>query len=97
VTRIDTLVVADAGMGALGWMLGIAALLLVCAAIVLAVVTIRYVALKTRSLEEHPPRVVPGAVAVLTRSPGHQNASPVPPENPHSPPTPAVGNPRARI
>lgn len=86
-------------LGPVGWIATVLFLALICAALVLAIVLIRLVLVKTRALQTEPnaSKKSPVAVSVSSASvaPTHRNAAAVPPENPHSPPTP-VGTPRIR-
>lgn len=115
-------------LGPLGWAIAVAVLLLVCAAIALAAVTIRAVlrwtdalSLERRAPEHDATRPVVRASAAdsspSARASGSSanrsvplgvtprgtypnirpSVSPVPPENPHAPPTPPLGSRRPHL
>lgn len=91
---------AFASTGALGWIAAILFLVMLCAVIVLVVVLIQFLLLKIRALQDAP-KSAEGARAALSTptsvalTPDYRSAAAVPPENPHSGPTPTL-NPRPR-
>ncbi|GAB3038412.1 hypothetical protein GCM10027052_17130 [Parafrigoribacterium mesophilum] len=86
-----------AASDAVDWVSAVLLWILEAAGIVFLAAATRFVLAKTRELAKHD-STKPGAVAgpSSTIAPNHKSASPVPPENPHAPPTPAYGNPRVR-
>jgi hypothetical protein len=86
-----------ATLDAVDWVSAILLWALTAAAIAFLVAVTRFVLAKTRELATHDStKPVAAAVSSSVGAPNHKSASPVPPENPHAPPTPAYGNPRAR-
>lgn len=91
-----------AAMGAIGWIASILFLALLCSVIVLVIVLIRFFLLKTRAVQgAAKPKTTEGPVDASVSSPArflpnHRGAAPVPPENPHSPPTGRLATPRPR-
>lgn len=79
------------------WVSAILLWILVVAAIVFLAVATRFMLAKTHELTRHD-SAKRGAAAAPSPvgAPNHRSASPVPPENPHAPPTPAYGNQRVR-
>lgn len=85
--------------GPISWIAAILLIALLLALLVLAVTLIRYVSTRTQMLRqenEKPPTPVNVSVSSTSFMPDHRTAAPVPPENPHAPPTPPVGTPRPR-
>ena len=66
---------------------------------VFLIVATRFVVAKTRQLRgegRSRQSVTAAKSATANGAPNHRMASPVPPENPHAPPTPAYGSPRVK-
>ena len=92
---------AFASTGALGWIAAILFLVMLCAVIVLVAVLIQFLLVKIRAMQQAsgPADGVPAAVSMSSSvafRPDYRSAAVVPPENPHSGPTPTLNNPRAR-
>jgi hypothetical protein len=82
---------------AVDWVGTILLWILTVAGIVFLVAATRFVLAKTRELTKHDStKPVTAAVSSTVGAPNHMSASPVPPENPHAPPTPAYGSQRVR-
>jgi hypothetical protein len=95
-----------ASMGAIGWVAAVLLVVLLCAAIVLAVVLIQYLLVKTRALHGDlkasesrttDSRTVASSIpSSVVFTPDYRSAAAVPPENPHSGPTQTMNPPRPR-
>jgi hypothetical protein len=83
---------------AVDWVNTIAVWVVLIALTVFLIAATSLVVAKTRQLrgDRHSQQPVAVAVSNSNGAPNHRNASPVPPENPHAPPTPAYGNPRVK-
>lgn len=94
-----------ASAGAIGWIVAILVVVLLCTVIALSVVLIQYLLVKTRVLqgEANSPGRAEGETAPAAKSssvpfsPDYRSAAAVPAENPHSGPTATLNNsPRTR-
>jgi len=92
---------AFASTGALGWIAAILFLVMLCAVIVLVAVLIQFLLVKIRAMQHAPESTdgVPASVSMASSvafTPDYRSAAAVPPENPHSGPTPPLTNRRTR-
>ena len=99
--KLAPLDTAAASTGALGWIAAILFLVLLCAVIVLVVVLIQFLLVKIRAMQDAPKSsdAVPAALSASSSvafTPDYRSAAAVPPENPHSGPTPTLNTPRPR-
>lgn len=84
---------------AVDWVNTIVVWVALIALTVFLIAATRFVVAKTRQLRgvgRSKQSVTAAMSATANGAPNHRMASPVPPENPHAPPTPAYGSPRVK-